>query len=399
MSEANEIFAHRNEFERAYKLHQQGKLREAFLRYDAIVKAAPGHAPALHYSGVVLYQSGKIVNAIERIRASIAIEPREADAWTNLGIALRSYGNQEAALNAFAEAARLDPKSPAILGNLASAQLLSGRAAEAEASARQLLAEDGTLAVGWFTLALALQPQGRMLEALDAATRAAGLAPDQEGYAGLKAQIENGVGAPDKARHTFETALARNPMSVALRFELANLLEGKLADLPAAAAAYEQTLKLDSTHGAALSQLTFARSRLADWRDREELVRRYREGVQAAMPMLSPFALLSLPSTRAEQRQMRRNMDCAAGERRADVPPPRAFRRALAHRVPVRRFPQRMPRRSSRPACSNVTTARVSRSSAIRRDPTTARRCARDLRAHSIASSTCAIAIPTRSPT
>ena len=101
MSDANEIW------ERAFRLHQQGKLREAFLRYDAIVKATPGHAPALHYSGVVLYQSGKFDAAIERIRASLAVDPSEADAWSNLAIALRASGRQEAALAAFAEAARL----------------------------------------------------------------------------------------------------------------------------------------------------------------------------------------------------------------------------------------------------------------------------------------------------
>ena len=78
-------------WERAYRLHQQGKLREAFLRYDAIVKATPRHAPALHYSGVVLYQSGKFDAAIERIRASLAVDPQEPDAWSNLAICAAGF--------------------------------------------------------------------------------------------------------------------------------------------------------------------------------------------------------------------------------------------------------------------------------------------------------------------
>ena len=48
------------EFDRAFRLHQQGKLREAFLRYDAVLAADPNNAPALHYSGVVLFQAGNI---------------------------------------------------------------------------------------------------------------------------------------------------------------------------------------------------------------------------------------------------------------------------------------------------------------------------------------------------
>lgn len=63
----------RAEFARAFRLHEQGKLREAFLRYDAILKAAPEHAPALHYSGVVLFQSGKLVPAeVRRCKAFLA---------------------------------------------------------------------------------------------------------------------------------------------------------------------------------------------------------------------------------------------------------------------------------------------------------------------------------------
>lgn len=297
VSEVNEIWS------RSFQLHQQGKLREAFAGYEEILKADPRHVHALHYSGVVLYQCASLPAAAERIRAALAIDPANADAWSNLALVLKMDGNHAAALNAFREAARRAPDSPEILFNLAAAQLAANLHAEAEATSRQLVARDSTHAAGWFTLALALQTQGRMLEALNAATQAAGFAPDEESYAGLKAQIENGVGAPDKARRTLDRALARNPMSVALRFELANLLEYKLADAPAAAAAYEQVLRIDPNHGAALSQLTFLRAGLADWRDRRVLVERFRSGVAAALPGLSPFALLSLPSTREEQRK------------------------------------------------------------------------------------------------
>ncbi len=293
----------RAEFARAFRLHEQGKLREAFLRYDAILKAVPNHAAALHYSGVVLYQSGKLVPAVERIRASIAIDPGIGEVWSNLAIALKDLGHDEAALNGFREAARRSPGDTKILANLAGSLLAAGHHPEAEATARQLLALDSSHVAGWSILSLALQPQGRMLEALDAASRAAGLAPERDQHAVLKAQIELGIGAHDKARQTLEKALARHPMSAVLRFELAGLLEFRLAESEAAAAAYEQVLRIEPQHGAALSQLTFLRARLADWRDRDSLVKRYRAGVAAELPALSPFALLSLPSTRAEQRQ------------------------------------------------------------------------------------------------
>jgi len=295
----------------AFSLHQKGRLREALRQYDSLLRVDPHHAAALHYSGVVLYQTGALGGALERIRKSVAIEPGNADAWTNLGLVLRAAGHRLAAVAAFERAAQLGPDSRDILANLAAAQSAEGRHAEAEAAARRLLARDAHFAKGWYILALALQPQGRMLEALDAATRATGLAPDQESHAGLKAQIENGIGAPDKALHTLETALARHPTSVALRFALANVLEDGLCDLPAAVAAYEQVLRLDPGHGPALSQLMFLRGRLADWRHREQLLQRYRSGVAAGLPALSPFAFLALPSTRAEQRKCARTWTAA----------------------------------------------------------------------------------------
>ncbi len=290
----------------ALRLHGEGRLREALARYDDILREQPRHAGTLHYSGVVLYQLGDLRGALERIREAVNTDPGVADAWSNLGLVLQAIGHKRAAVEVFERAAQIAPESTEILSNLGAGQFAWGRHAEAEATARRLNALDANNAKGWFILALALQPQGRMLEALDAVTRAAGLAPDQEGYAGLKAQIEIGIGAPEKARRTLDKALARHPMSATLRFELASVLEFKLAELPAAVTAYEQAIGADPDHGPSLSQLSFLKGRLADWRGRDELVARYRAGVEAGLPVLSPFAFLSLSSSRAEQRRCAR---------------------------------------------------------------------------------------------
>ena len=307
---------------RAADLHRQGKLNDAIAAYDAVLRAEPRNAHALHYSGVAFYQLGDLAKALDRLRDSVNLDGSMPDAWSNLGLVLTAIGHHRAAIEVFERAAQLDPSSTDILANLAAAQLARVQFTDAEAAARRAIARDATYAKAWFILALALQPQGRMLEALDAVTRAAGLAPEQEGYAGLKAQLENGIGAPDKARRTLETALARMPMSTALRFELASLLEHKLASLLDAAAAYEQVLKIDPAHGAALSQLAFLRGRLAAWHEREALVQSYKGAVAAGASALSPFAFLSLPSTRAEQRQCARNWTSPLRGAAAESRPP-----------------------------------------------------------------------------
>ncbi len=292
---------------RAAALHRGNRLGEAIAVYDAILAVEPRNAHALHYSGVAYYQTGDLKQAFERLRASVNLDGTHADAWANLGLVLSAIGHHRAAVEVFEKAAQLDPASDEIQTNLASGQSAFGQHAAAEATARRVVARDPTAAKAWFVLALALQPQGRMLEALDAVSRAASLVPGEEGFAGLKAQLEIGIGAPEKARRTLETALARIPMSTTLRFELAGLLEYRLGDLEGAAEAYGRILKLDPSHGPTLSQLSFLRGRLADWRDRDDLVQQYRKAVAAGASALSPFAFLSLPSTRAEQRTCARH--------------------------------------------------------------------------------------------
>ncbi len=288
------------EFDRAFRLHQEGKLREAFLRYDAVLAADPKNASALHYSGVVLYQAGKIPEAAERIRASLKLEPASPDAWSNLAMVLDSAGRREAAVNALKEAANLAPRSPQILANLSAAELAIGRVADAEASARRAIAADSKHAAGWHNLALTLEPQGRLLEALDAASRASTLAPDEPAFTGFKAQLEITAGLRKKARATLDAGLARKPRSVALQFQLAGLLERE-NELDAAMQAYENVVRLEPDHGAALSQLLFLRQRTGVWHDLPELRKRFRDGIAKETPLLSPFVLLSQPSSRDEQ--------------------------------------------------------------------------------------------------
>jgi protein O-GlcNAc transferase len=306
------------EFDRAYRLHQQGKLREAFLRYDAVLAADPAFAPALHYSGVVLFQAGKIPEAAERIRASLKLEPRSPDAWSNLALVLESAGRREAAVNALKEAAKLAPNSAEILANLAASEFALGRVADAEAAARSAIAADARHAAAWHNLALALEPQGRLLEAMDAASRASALKPDEPAYAGFKAQLESTAGMRKKARATLDAALARHPESAALQFELAGLLERE-NEIERAMQAYENVVRLEPAHGAALAQLLFLRQRTGDWHDLAALRTRFLEGIVQRLPLLSPFVLLSQPSTRAEQRRCAEAWTAAVAPSRTSV--------------------------------------------------------------------------------
>jgi predicted O-linked N-acetylglucosamine transferase (SPINDLY family) len=303
-----------------------GKLLEAHALCESVLASWPRSGRALHLSGIVLARSGRAGDAIARLRAAVAADPSLADAWASLGLGLQAIGQPRAAVEAFEHAVRIVPQLPEHHWNLAAAHLRAGNAVEGEAAARAAIALDERAVAGWYNLAYALRAQARVLEALDAATRAHGVAPDDPACAGLKAELEDEIGASDKARQTLERTLARQPLVVPLRLQLADVLERSQAQRDAIAA-YEQVLRQEPANALALSQLVFLKRSVGDWRDLPALEARFRTlATRDDAGPLSPFVLLSQESTRAEQRR------CAESWTRArttSAPPSR--RRRLSH--------------------------------------------------------------------
>ena len=314
---------HAAAFENALRLHQQGKLREAFHGYLAILAEEPDHAPALHYSGVAAHQVGDHSGAVERIRKSIAIDPAPPEPWANLALALAAADRPEAAINALKEAAKRGPKQPEIWSNLAASELQLGRFEDAERSARQALAIAPGHAQAWYNLALVLEPQGRLLEALEAVSKAASLAPAEIPFAGFKAHLQDAAGQAKAARKTLESALAKNPGAAILHRQLAQHDESR-GELVSARREFEKAHRLDPGDGAILSQLVDLKKRLADWRGLPALQAAIQAGVARGQPLLTPFSFLSDPSSRMEQRRCATNWSTLFAAAPPD-PKPRAL--------------------------------------------------------------------------
>jgi protein O-GlcNAc transferase len=291
-------------FERAFELHRDGKPAQALAAYEALLERWPGHAQALHFSGVLLYQAGRLDAAVAKIESSLKSVPDSADAWCNLALVYQAQGRLQQAVAALTEALRHESGLPQIWNNLAGVLLASGRAQEAETAVRRALQIDAANPASQFNLALCFEAQGRLEEALSQTEASLRASPEAIAAAGLKAQIEQSLGRLDAARATLTTALARNgerPAAATLYFQRANVeqQQGKLVD---ASSSLERVLELDSGLPAALSELLFLRKQFADWHDLGVLRARFRAGVAARRGQLSPFCLLSDPSTRAEQR-------------------------------------------------------------------------------------------------
>jgi Flp pilus assembly protein TadD len=88
----------------AILLQKNEQLVEAQELYRRVLKTAPSHPQALHYSGVLAHQQGRIDEAVILIEKSLELQPDQADCYNNLGIILQSSGKLEKAVEAYQRA-------------------------------------------------------------------------------------------------------------------------------------------------------------------------------------------------------------------------------------------------------------------------------------------------------
>ncbi len=298
-------------FEHAFALHGNGRHAEAFALYETILATDPRHAPALHFSGLLLHEAGKYDDAIVRIERALEIDDQPADVWSNLALVYMAAGHADDAMGALEAALEREPTLGVAWLNLASLKLQNDDAVGAEAAARRALAcgekrDENPRA--WFNLALALSAQGRAVEALTALDRVdagGAVADDDAAVPGLRAQLLIALDRRDDARAVLDHALARIDHP-ALRIERARLSDAR-HDEAAALADHRAVLISTPNEQTALSDLVFLKKRVADWKGLGELQTRFRDGVleiarTGQASALTPFSFLSDPSTRAEQR-------------------------------------------------------------------------------------------------
>ena len=302
--------------------YRAGRLAEALALCDRVLASRNANADALHLSGLILLAAGRLPEAIDRLEWATRAFGAKAALWSDLAIAYDAAGRADAALRVRTEAARRAGDDPAHLSNLAATQFQTGRAADAEASARRAISVDARHWRAWFNLALALEAQQRLTDGLAAAQQAQALAPDEAATAGLAAQLAQAAGDASFASATLEAALARHPEHPALLAQQAALAERR-RDLTTVVQAQGALFALQPDNGVALSSLVFAKKSIADWEGLAELQQAFRAGVERGTPWLTPFSYLSDPlATRASQRRCAEAWSAGFAPRRTLPPPP-----------------------------------------------------------------------------
>ena len=203
--------------------HQAGRLADAEKFYRAALQRHPRHGIANHNLGIIAGQVGKPVDGLSHLRAAVDADPGEARYWYSYARALLHAGQAGDAAAAVRRATALgirsegldNVKREALTGASTAvpqyAQLIqlfqSGRHAEAEAHARQLLETDPAQGFAWKVLGASLALQGH--DALNAMTEAVRLLPND-------ADAHNNLGNALYAAGDFTAAAQRYAAALTL---------------------------------------------------------------------------------------------------------------------------------------------------------------------------------------
>ena len=193
--------------ERAFALHQSGRLAEAEPLYLDVLRAAPGEFTAQLLLGILRSQQGRNAEALELLTAALAIHPDSDLALLNYGNVLAAMERASEALASYDRAIALYPHH-ADLRNARGLLLASLRHfQEALADLDAAIAINPQLAQAWHNRGNALQGLGRLDDALASYDRALALNPGHVLSHNACAHVLRRLGRLDEALAASDRAL------------------------------------------------------------------------------------------------------------------------------------------------------------------------------------------------
>jgi predicted O-linked N-acetylglucosamine transferase (SPINDLY family) len=285
----------------------QGKLAEAVVHYEKALALRPGYVEAHNNLGNTLKAQGKLAEAAARYRIVLALKPDLAEANNNLGLALQEEGRLAEAIAHYRQALVLKPDLAEAHNNLGLAFQEEGRLAEAMVHYRQALALNPALAEVHNNLGSALAGLGQWTEALVHCRQAVGLRPALAQAHSNLGNILKEQGDFEAAVTCFRQALALNADFAEAHYNLGNTLkeQGRRTE---AVLHYKRALAVKPDYAEAENQLMHQLQHLCDWTMLTELFDRQRHIVRTnPVAQLTPFSLLSIPSSAKEQLACARN--------------------------------------------------------------------------------------------
>ena len=289
-------------------LHEANQLGEAEKIFQRAHMITPGDADVLIHLGVILCKQSRMSDGAQMFRAALRLAPGNAEFWLWLGRACRQVPHlAEEAIQSLLKCIALKPDLADAHCELGMAYRKlgdTGRAAEAFGKALEWQPDLVEAVEG---LGEILQDEGNLDAAIQRYAAAIRSSPDA-------ARLHNGLGCAQFRKSRLQEAAASFSRAIDLEPDFAGAIHnlGKVHDMSGARnealLCYERALRLTPGDAAIRESVLFEKQNMCDWGRIEELSELQRRSVfeHPAQPV-SPFCLLSMAATRAEQLQCARN--------------------------------------------------------------------------------------------
>ncbi len=293
--------------ERAFALHQAGKIAEAEPLYQQVLQLEADQPDALHLLGVIAHQRGQLEPSVELIRRAIAKFNTNAAMHKNLGVVLMALKRYAEAEQAFTAAVTLHATDADTWQQLATVQRGQSRFSEAERSCREAIRLNPQLADAHDQLGMLVQARGGYAESETHFRQALAIAP-QHVLARVHLAVSCSAGGRwAESQQLFREALRLEPKNLQALLGYGSMLHDQGLSAEGAAILEQAVALYPAHHGAraALGTVLEKVGRTVDARAHlEESIRlRPNDGVRLRLAMM-PYIIA--PSTAALQESWQR---------------------------------------------------------------------------------------------
>jgi len=228
--------------------------------------------------------------------------PNHGIGWKALGTALVQQGFNEEALVSLQKAVELSQEDFQPYNNLGNALVKLDRLSEAEAAYRRALELNSSFIEAYYNLGNTLQKLGGLHESEALYRRALELKPDfVEVHNGL-GNILSGLNRQSEAEASYRRALQIRPGYAEANSNLGNILQ-VMGRPDEAEVYYRQVLEINPDYAFTFGRYLHSKMHCCNWEGIDDTFRELLGGIDADKAVSTPFTLLAIPSTPAQQKR------------------------------------------------------------------------------------------------
>lgn len=257
----------RQTLETALAHQKAGRLSEAEILYQHVLKSQPNNADAWHFLGLLSHQVGKNDVAEQLISKAISFNPNSV-AYSNLGLVLGVQGKLEESVKNYQTAIALQPNYAEAYNNLGSVYGKQGKLALAIESYQQAIVLKPNYSEAHNNLGVTFKNQHKLNEALEC----------------------------------FQNALKITQSDASIYYNLGNVLKSQ-NKLTEAIVSYRRALALKPNYHEAQSSLMYLQQHNHDWTDYAANLEKVINAVQEQKFGCTPLSFLRLSDSVRTQLQ------------------------------------------------------------------------------------------------